>query len=404
MINLSKKSESNGQSIESTIQSILDGIRKYLAMDVAFVSRFTNDAREFLFVSADDDMSGVTVGSSDPLDESYCHYIAQGTLPEIIKDAASTPIVCDLSATRSLPVGGHLGVPLVFSNGTTFGSICCFSHEPAFDLNERNLNLVQIAAKLVAELMEQHLERQASDMQARARISRTIERGDFEVVYQPIVSLADRSLWGFEALARFPDADDVSPTRWFEEAFEAGLAIDLDLALINRAVAILPRLDEGIYLSINVNASTALSGKLTEELSGAELDKLVIELSEHDAVKDYGALNENLRKLKGNWRLAVDDVGAGYSSLRHILDVGPDIMKLDMTFVRNIDRRPSRAALVKAIVTFAKASGTLLIAEGIENYQEAEELQRLGVEFGQGYHFARPASKEQALSLQKRGL
>lgn len=386
-------------SIDISIQAVLDVIRRHLGMNVGFISRFTTERRVFLFVSCDGEAAGVEVGGSDPLSESYCHHITRGDLPELINDAAATPIARDLKATRSLPVGAHIGVPLVFSDGSVFGSMCCFSKEPDFDLNERNLFVVRLAATIIAELMERHLEHEANSEQVSNQLAHTIANGDFEIYYQPIVALEDRRLHGLEALARFPDADQRTTTAWFEAAREVGQSLELELALIHRAVEIFPHLADDLYVSINVSATTVLSGKLPEALRGADRDKLVIELSEHDAVDDYPALNECLRQISGNWRLAVDDIGAGHSSMRHVLDVGPEIMKLDMAFVRDIDLRPLRAALVKALVTFADACGAQVIAEGVESSEEANELLRLGVKFGQGYYFAKPMKRQEALEL-----
>lgn len=386
-------------SIDISIQAVLDGVRKHLRMNIGFVSQFVSERRVFLFVSAEGDSAGVEVGGSDPLEESYCHHITKGSLPELINDASATPLARDMEATRSLPVGAHVGVPLVFSDGSVFGSMCCFSKQPDFELNERNLFIVRLAASIISELMERHLEHEANREHLSDRFRHTIANGDFDIYYQPIVALEDKRLHGLEALARFPDADQRPVTAWFDEARKAGQALELDLALIRRAVEIFPHLADDVYVSINVSATTVLSGKLPEALREADRDRLVIELSEHDAVDDYPALNECLRQLSGNWRLAVDDVGAGYSSMRHILEVGPEIMKLDMAFVRDVDRRPARAAFVKAIVTFAEACGTQLIAEGIESSEEATELLRLGVKFGQGYHFAMPMKKQEALEF-----
>ncbi len=389
-------------SVDISIQAVLDALRRHLGMNVGFVSQFVSEQRVFLFVSCDADAGGIEVGGSDPLEESFCHHITTGALPELIHDAAATPLARDMEATQRLSVGAHIGVPLVFSDGSVFGSMCCFSRTPDFDLNERNLFVVRVAASVVAELMERHLEHEANRERASDRFRHTIANGDFEICYQPIVALEDGRLQGLEALARFPDADARPPTAWFDEAREAGQALELELALIRRAVEIFPHLPRDLYLGINVSAATVLSGKLPDALRDADRDRLVIELSEHDAIQDYPALNECLRRIPGNWQLAVDDVGAGYSSLRHILEVGPDIMKLDMAFVRDVDLRPSRAALVKAIVAFAGECGAQLVAEGIESSEEAAELLRLGVVFGQGFHFAMPMRRQEVLALPAR--
>ncbi len=384
-------------SVDISIQAVLDAIRKHLGMDVGFVSQLVSDKRVFLFVSCDGDSADVEVGGADPREQSFCHFITEGALPELINDAAATPLARDMEVTRSLAIGAHIGVPLVFSDGSIFGTMCCFSKVPDFDLNERNLFLVRVAASVIAEIMERHLEDEANREQTSNKVRHTIANGDFDIRYQPIVALEDKCLLGLEALARFPDADQRPPTAWFEEAREAGQALELELALIQRAVKIFEHLPDDLFVSINVSAATVLSGRLPEALREADCDRLVIELSEHDAIDDYPAFTKCLRQISGRRRLAIDDVGAGYSSMLHILEVDPEIIKLDVAIVRGVDRNPSRAALVKAIVTFAEACGTQLIAEGIESSEEATKLFELGVKFGQGYHFAMPMKNQEAL-------
>lgn len=388
----------SNHSLDISIQAILDSVRNQLDISVAFASQFVSANRIFLFVSSEGQNGSAEISDSDEIMENFFHYIERGHFSKILDDATASQF---LGGSGDIDYGSaaHIGVPLVFSDGRVFGSICCFSERPDLNYNEKDLFLVQVAARIISELMERHLEQLIMKDQARDRIKQAIEFGEFEIVYQPIVDLDTRRLDGLEALARFPDNLQRPPTAWFEEASDVGLEVDLDLALIRRAIEILPQLRETTYVSLNVSANTVLSGRLPETLQHTDCNRLVIELSEHHAVDDYRLLNKCLKKISGDWKLAVDDVGAGYSSMRHILDVGPDIMKLDISFVRDIDRRPSRAALVKAIMTFADSSNTLLIAEGIESEDEWKELQRLGVKYGQGYYFAKPMKRSKAISL-----
>jgi EAL domain-containing protein (putative c-di-GMP-specific phosphodiesterase class I) len=117
---------------------------------------------------------------------------------------------------------------------------------------------------------------------------------------------------------------------------------------------------------------------------------LVVEITERMAIEDYGAARRLLRRHLPNARIAVDDAGAGFASLRHIAELRPAIVKLDMQLVRNVHRDPAREALVAGMVHFARASGCELIAEGIEVEQERAALMRLGVDLGQGFLLGRP--------------
>ena len=119
-------------------------------------------------------------------------------------------------------------------------------------------------------------------------------------------------------------------------------------------------------------------------------DKLVIEVTEHAQVADFTLLKKKLLQLKGKVRIAIDDVGTGYSGLRHIVDLQPDILKMDMALTRDIDRDPARRALTGALVQLSRDIGCTLVAEGIETLEECRTMANLGVNAGQGYFFARP--------------
>ena len=117
---------------------------------------------------------------------------------------------------------------------------------------------------------------------------------------------------------------------------------------------------------------------------------MVVKGTEHSEVADYAALHTALAPLRGRARIAIDDVGAGYSGLRHIVDMKPDLLKLDMGLTRDIDRDEARHALAQALVAFAGRIGAEIVAEGIETPEEAATLKALGVCYGQGWHFSRP--------------
>jgi EAL domain-containing protein (putative c-di-GMP-specific phosphodiesterase class I) len=117
---------------------------------------------------------------------------------------------------------------------------------------------------------------------------------------------------------------------------------------------------------------------------------LVLEITEHVAIDDYGALRDRFADLGPDVRFAVDDAGAGFASFRHILELRPDFVKLDIGLVRDIDRDEIRQALVAGIVYFARRTSCRIIAEGVETERERAMLQGLGVELGQGFLLGRP--------------
>jgi len=214
------------------------------------------------------------------------------------------------------------------------------------------------------------------------------------MLLQPIVELATGRIAGAEALARFPDSSERSPDVWFAEAAAAGLGVELELSAIRAALCMLSKLPGSTYLSVNASPATVVSDPLLELLSSAPAGRLVLELTEHVPVADYDQLAGPLNRLRWQGvRLAVDDAGSGYSSLQHILNIAPDIIKLDATLVRDVDTDPARRSLVASLKTFADRTDAAVVAEGIETEQEHAALVRLNIGFGQGYYLGRPAPR-----------
>jgi EAL domain-containing protein (putative c-di-GMP-specific phosphodiesterase class I) len=209
--------------------------------------------------------------------------------------------------------------------------------------------------------------------------------------FQPIVWLPTREIVGYEALARFP-VPPPRPDQWFELAARCGLRVELELAAVRKALAALPVTPADTYVSLNVSPETLLSDELPVLLEGCPGERIVLELTEHLPIADYDAHLPRLELFRAEGiRLAVDDAGAGYSSLRHILILRPEIIKLDRTLTTGAAGDAIRKALLTSLATFAHATKTTLIAEGVETTEELAALIEYGVAFGQGYLFQRPA-------------
>jgi EAL domain-containing protein (putative c-di-GMP-specific phosphodiesterase class I) len=206
-----------------------------------------------------------------------------------------------------------------------------------------------------------------------------------------MIELESSDCVAFEALTRFPDEPERETSEWFATANELGLGSDLELAAIREALTHFAELPESTSLALNVSAATAISPRFFA-LVGSIADRLIIELTEHDPVQDYRELETALARLRRlGARIAIDDVGAGFASLRHILRLRPDILKLDLTLTREIETDRSSRAITSALVQFAKTTDVLIAAEGIETQRELDVLRELGVDHGQGYFLGRPS-------------
>jgi EAL domain-containing protein (putative c-di-GMP-specific phosphodiesterase class I) len=233
------------------------------------------------------------------------------------------------------------------------------------------------------------LDRRAID-QARRRITGRISAGEPSIAYQPIFDLVSGSVVAVEALARFEGEPVQGPDVWFAEAWEAGLGLELELAAIRNAIAGFRQMPEQVMLAVNASAQTVQAPGLIE-LVRELASRIVIEVTEHadlgDADSFIGAI-AGLREL--GVRLAIDDVGTGFSGLSRLLEMSPDLIKLDLSLTRDIDHDDQRASLTTSLVAFGRDAEIEVVAEGIETQAELDALMARGVRFGQGYYLGRP--------------
>jgi len=223
----------------------------------------------------------------------------------------------------------------------------------------------------------------------RRTIEAIIAERAFHPVFQPILDLATGDIVGYEALTRF--SDGTPPDRMFTEAATAGMGMPLEQACLRAAIEAACGLMPTAWLSLNVSPELASALlPVVAELKGIDRP-VVLEITEHVPIQDYERLEEALAALRDRVRIAVDDAGAGYAGLKHILEVRPQFVKLDISLVRGVDRDRARRAMIASMVLFAHDTGCALIAEGVETVGELAALRELGIQYGQGYLLGRPA-------------
>ncbi len=227
----------------------------------------------------------------------------------------------------------------------------------------------------------------------REQINRILTSpGVLEIVGQPICRLDNRDVVGFEALSRFHLDPDRTPDAWFAEAGEVGLQEDLEIAAVERALGKFADIAPAAYLAINVSPEIAVSQRFVDTLDAASASRIVLEITEHAPIADYQALKIDLEPIRARGiRLSVDDAGAGFASFRHVLELSPDFIKLDISLIRGVGSDPSHRALASGLTSFADDVGATIVAEGIETVDELHALADLGVRFGQGHYLGRPS-------------
>lgn len=221
----------------------------------------------------------------------------------------------------------------------------------------------------------------------------------FTMAFQPIVNIATGSVYAYEALVRGPHNE---PAGEILSRLTPENLYSFDQNCRVRAIELASRLglaDTGARLSINFMPGAVYSPAACIQLTlrtarqlQFPLEYLIFEITEAERVRDKGHLEAIVTEYrKHGFRLALDDFGAGYSSLNLLASISTDILKLDMELTRNLHLRPAALAIVKSIVALASSLGTEIVAEGIETLEEYEAVRGCGIHLMQGYLFARPA-------------
>lgn len=255
------------------------------------------------------------------------------------------------------------------------------------------------------QVFDKHLmgTRSSERLDLESALRKSIERGELELFYQPLVSLADQSIVGAEALVRWrhPTEGLISPDRFVPMAEETGLILPLGDLVLNKACrqisAVRQRLHVGLPISVNLSPRQFQQSNLLAvvatalDRAGLPSDLLKFEITETMVMDDLGGATEIMKKLNRlGVKLAIDDFGTGHSSLGYLKNFPVHEVKVDRMFVSNLASDPVDSAIVKAVVDLADAMGIVAVAEGVETKEQLQGLRRLHCHIGQGYLFSRP--------------
>lgn len=378
------------QDSDACVSLVLAGLRQRLGFDVTFVGQFEDGNRVVRAVDSGLAEDVLAVGLTEPLEDTYCARVADGRLPEFVRDARAQPAVQAIPATRSMPIGTHLSVPIRYSDGGVLGTLCGFTCVPDPAVQARDLGVMRLVARLLGRYLEGDRLPVRDRDRLRSDVREVISAGGPAVVYQPVRDLASMAVVGLEALSRFGDGG--LPDEWFARAATVGMGVELEISAVRKALLRLPDVPRDAYLAVNLSAAAVCSEQLPDALGDMDLSSVVVELTEQTGVPDYVEMRERVGWIRERGgRLAIDDAGAGYAGLQRILEMSPDVIKLDRALVHDVADDQARQALVSAMTFFARRTGATLVAEGVETPGEAEVLRDLGVPLGQGYHLGRPA-------------
>jgi EAL domain-containing protein (putative c-di-GMP-specific phosphodiesterase class I)/DNA-binding response OmpR family regulator len=286
-------------------------------------------------------------------------------------------------------ISGVALVPLRTSAGAVGALVAGTLVPDGISRLSRRIPALEAFAALASALLAPGIVARQRDAGLRAQIEAIIRNVDYRPVFQPIVALASGKVMGYEALTRFTDG--VRPDRRFAGAEAVGLGLELEDACLTAAVnAAGQSLDETCWLSLNVSPALVLEHDRLARVLRSSRVPIVLEITEHAPIDDYAAFRSAIASLGSSVRCAIDDAGAGFSSFRHIIELRPAFVKLDIGLVRSIEQDPAREALVAGMAYFANKTGCELIAEGVETVAERDLLHLLSVGLAQGFLLGRP--------------
>jgi EAL domain-containing protein (putative c-di-GMP-specific phosphodiesterase class I) len=386
------RTRTNRSDSDLKVAELLRTAKEALGLSLTFLSRLDGQVQHLEVVESSIPL--FRDGQTQPQATSFCQAILDGKLPNVIPNVAKLPEAKRLPAARFPRIRSFVSVPVRLSDGTLYGTFCAAGFIADKELTKRDRALMEVLASAAATIIEPGVQERNREAKIRARLQPILNAGGPNVVLQPIVALANGVRVGAEALSRFPAEWGQPPDEVFLEAASIGIGVELELWAIRRAVRYLP--DISGYLAINLSAATLLDDRCIEVLGELPAERILLELSEHDAVEDYDGLSAALDPFRARgMRLAIDDVGAGFSSLRHIVLSAPDVIKLDRSIVAGVATDRVLHRLVRSLVDFGHEAGAAVVAEGIETSDDASALRNVGVDYGQGWYFGRPGTVQQ---------
>jgi EAL domain-containing protein (putative c-di-GMP-specific phosphodiesterase class I) len=373
------------------IGDMIEALRARLDMDVAFVSRQIGTTHRIFTHVAARGVAPLASGDHNPNENSLCWLVIQGKLPERVVDTSHYEAAACLPITDAINVRSHFSVPMRRRDGRVHGSLCCFSYRTRPDVGEREMQMIRSVAAIVSDQIESRIELEERGEEAAEAIARLIIDDALTVSHQPIYDLTDWHLVGHECLMRHRHSPDCSPHDLLEQARAAGRMLELELYMARKALATLDPAHPERFIAINVSSETLASEALARVIPEGLESRLVIELTDAEEAACLAGLKDAIAMWKERAWVALNSSGSGFAGLQSLVELGPDIVKIDREFLAGVASEPARRAAVKALVQFAGDTGVTLIAQGVETRADLQALRELGVRFAQGNILGKPA-------------
>lgn len=382
------------EGVRAQLDLNLTRLRDALGASVAFIARVAGGERRVeamaAALGADTDL---VVGHLSPTGQCPVISDAFARAPEIL--GPHLPLAHRSDVGRQ----GAVGVPITLSDGRLFGVLgLLYPVDASFDAEEAASEMVGFSLSLGVGLDLLH-DHEMSEQRVRGMVRDVIRRQQFRPVFQPVHDIETSQTLYCEGLTRMDPDVRVNVMQLLGAAHSVGIGPELELAYARRIIeehkrsddALLGTCNAGAGVAVNLSEETLFSEAFDQFLTHEAEPGLIIELTEHDPVQDYTQLAGVVARLReAGVQLAVDDAGSGYTSLRHILDLKPDIIKIDQRLSARVDSDPEAMALMRSLQGYCNETGTVLVVEGIERADQLSALRQLGVRFVQGFHVGAP--------------
>ena len=356
------QADAGDRDAASPVTRILSLAHAHLGMDASFISQCADGVQVVRALAGDSAPFGLAL--DEPL-TTACEVLAN-------EHAAPPDDQGDRSGPRAC-----VGVPLTLPSGEVYGTLCCVGHEAA-SLNDSDRNFMKTLADLLADLL-----RRRGSQRQHAKLVEATAAERVTVALQPVVNVMTGRLVGAEALPRLPGGLG-SPDDTVDQG--AGAGVELEIAAFEASLALAQRLPAEAYIAVNVSPAVLMDRRMVEALRCVEDPaRCVLELSERHSVDGNTDLAGVLTELRGRgFRVAVDDVGAGYSSFHHVLELVPEIVKIDRSLVAGVAGDAARQRLISSIVLLGLDLDATVVAEGVEHADDLAAVLDLGVTTIQG--------------------
>jgi EAL domain-containing protein (putative c-di-GMP-specific phosphodiesterase class I) len=375
---------------------LLGILRSHLGMDLAYLARADGEDLVIQVLNGAGGRFGLAAGVRVRPDPGSYRRLLAGTLPKVIPDTACDPALIDLPVVRRMGIGCYASAVVTDKKGAVFGVLGCISRDPRPHLRERDSRFLGLAAEYLSDAVLDLHRTWETRSRVWCSISELIDAGGPEIVYQPIVDLRTDRIAAVEALSRFPyelREPPRGPRGWYFDATTIGLSAELELAAICRALRALPELPAAVCLTVNASPATIISGLLDVLHDDETCQRLIVEITEHEYFCDDAEVLRGVRELRARGvRIAADDTGAGYAGLEQLIELHPDIVKLDYLVTHGMDTDPARRTTAAALVMISREFGGCVIAEGIETPAELDTALDVHIPYGQGFFLGTPAA------------